>query len=286
MPTNTPNLTIPKPLGTETVSRANFEAAWDAIDANAAKKTDLTAHTAATTAHGAVSAPTASTIVVRDANGRAQVATPAAAGDIATKGYVDTNVDQGVKTTDKPTFAGFLSTAYSQIKYGGPRFEMWDTGGAADSKRVDMLAGGGSLAIRAVNDADSVANYMLRLSRAGVLTLGDSAHKVWSDADAPKSLAGSGYQKLPSGLIIQWGITPDVSLGVDGGISQGITFPIAFPTACLQAISSGDGTGVGAIGGGIISYVAAQSTTGVGIQTVNKVGSTQTLRSRWWAIGY
>ena len=41
----------------------------------------------------AASAPTASTVVVRDTNGRAQVADPAVAADIATKGYVDsTNI--------------------------------------------------------------------------------------------------------------------------------------------------------------------------------------------------
>ncbi len=38
---------------------------------------------------GAVSAPTASKLVVRDANGRAQVVDPSVAADIATKKYVD-----------------------------------------------------------------------------------------------------------------------------------------------------------------------------------------------------
>lgn len=32
MPTNTPNINIPKPLGTETVSRSAFNAIWDLID--------------------------------------------------------------------------------------------------------------------------------------------------------------------------------------------------------------------------------------------------------------
>jgi len=42
-------------------------------------------------AHGAVSAPTALKMVARDASGRAQFATPAAAQDAATKNYVDTH---------------------------------------------------------------------------------------------------------------------------------------------------------------------------------------------------
>lgn len=38
MPTNTPRLSIPKPLGTETVSRAAFNTIYDTIDANAATR--------------------------------------------------------------------------------------------------------------------------------------------------------------------------------------------------------------------------------------------------------
>ena len=42
-----------------------------------------------TTAHGAVSAATASKIIIRDSNGRAKIADPSASDDIASKGYVD-----------------------------------------------------------------------------------------------------------------------------------------------------------------------------------------------------
>lgn len=42
-----------------------------------------------TTVHGSTSVATASKLIHRDANGRAQVADPSAAADIATKGYVD-----------------------------------------------------------------------------------------------------------------------------------------------------------------------------------------------------
>ena len=42
-----------------------------------------------TTAHGAVSAATASKIIIRDSDGRAKIADPSASDDIASKGYVD-----------------------------------------------------------------------------------------------------------------------------------------------------------------------------------------------------
>jgi hypothetical protein len=51
--------------------------------------------------------------------------------------------------------------------------------------------------------------------------------------DWAASHAASGYQKQPSGLYIQWGVT--ASLG--SGTTTGITFPTAFPTGCLQVVA-------------------------------------------------
>ncbi|MGF9711613.1 hypothetical protein [Paenibacillus naphthalenovorans] len=90
MPDLTPRLGIKKPLGTENVTRAAQNENYDIIDTNAAKKTDLDDHTAATTGiHGATSAATPNAIMQRDANGRAKVAAPVAADDIARKAEVD-----------------------------------------------------------------------------------------------------------------------------------------------------------------------------------------------------
>jgi hypothetical protein len=58
------------------------------------------------------------------------------------------------------------------------------------------------------------------------------------------SLVSSGYQKLPSGLIIQWGAFAGSSSG-----DTPITFPLAFPTAFLQGFVSGLNSGTGAWGG-------------------------------------
>jgi hypothetical protein len=44
---------------------------------------------------------------------------------------------------------------------------------------------------------------------------------------ANQSLGGGGYQKLPGGLIIQWGVTP-----VLGTTPVAVTFPIAFLSGC------------------------------------------------------
>ncbi|MBU9629924.1 hypothetical protein KTE60_11575 [Burkholderia multivorans] len=49
------------------------------------------------------------------------------------------------------------------------------------------------------------------------------------------SLGAGGYQKLPSGLIIQWGATPIVA----GSGSATVTYPIAFPNAVYAFIPLG-----------------------------------------------
>lgn len=81
--------------------------------------TDFNNHTAATTVHGSTSAATVNAIMQRDANGRSQVASPAAAADIARKDYVDTvqtNLNNHAASTTAHTNAtesanGFMSAA-------------------------------------------------------------------------------------------------------------------------------------------------------------------------------
>ena len=48
------------------------------------------------------------------------------------------------------------------------------------------------------------------------------------------SLSTSGWQRLPGGLILQWGTM--------SGSSVTITFPIAFTTACFSVVATGQDT--------------------------------------------
>ena len=57
-------------------------------------------------------------------------------------------------------------------------------------------------------------------------------------AGANQSLTANGYQKLPGGLIIQWGEV--TSSGTAAGNATA-TFPVAFPTVCLQATATSCG---------------------------------------------
>jgi hypothetical protein len=108
--------------------------------------------------------------------------------------------------------------------------------------------------------------YFQLINNGQAVDLGQFAH----------SLASSGYQKLPGGLIIQWGLSAE--LLADHTLA--ITFPISFPTACVSVLVTGNGTtvtGNPAYSGG------AGNVTGSGFTLAND-GVDLTY---WWAaIGY
>lgn len=83
-----------------------------------------------------------------------------------------------------------------------------------------------------------------------------------------QSLSNNGYQKLPGGLIIQWGRTSSTSQPNSGTV----TFPIAFTTACFSVtVSKVDHDG----NSGTYSF---GSTTGFNYYTYGRI--------QWIAIGY
>lgn len=76
-----------------------------------------------------------------------------------------------------------------------------------------------------------------------------------------QSKAANGYQKLPGGVIVQWGGTrPGDISGTDSG---NITFPIAFPTACRRVIIGSYGEPPN-VGQGLCALYGAPTTTSFG----------------------
>jgi hypothetical protein len=59
------------------------------------------------------------------------------------------------------------------------------------------------------------------------------ANSAGSVAGFAQSLASSGYQKLPSGLILQWG-----SIAVNADANVNVTFATTFPNICLHVLSA------------------------------------------------
>lgn len=118
------------------------------------------------------------------------------------------------------------------------------------------------------NNTDRIAT--MAALRAELLALGDAEY----NAIFGKSLSASGYQKLPSGLIIQWGQTSHT------GESTAWTFPIAFPTACQSVLCNMKTDNGAAI---VMSNTNSQA---FGSSAISGINTTGTHNYNWFAIGY
>lgn len=91
------------------------------------------------------------------------------------------------------------------------------------------------------------------------------------------SLAAAGYQKQPSGLIVQWGTT-NTAVAANTPTGMTWTFPIAFPNACLFATASP--------GNFVTSSRTSESWNTTSATGFAQHSSAQTLKTLWFAIGY
>jgi len=144
-----------------------------------------------------------------------------------------------------------------------------DAGAVDESKLAASVAGAGLTGGAGAALAVGVDGTTLEINADAlrVKDLGISTGKVANDAisfvkqlstDWTNSTAASGYQKLPSGLYIQWGVTASLSTATTTSIS----FPVAFPTACRQVVlgiqgnSASSTTATGHYGSGNYSTTA------------------------------
>lgn len=134
----------------------------------------------------------------------------------------------------------------------------------------DVLAlGSSAVASIPLNNGDSAT-----IVKAGTIwiTVAGSAAGRKAQGDFGSSLSGSGYQKLPSGLIVQWGLK-STSAG-----SNTTTFPVAFPTACLSAVATRN-TGTPATINDIVTVISVATASFV---LATAAGG----NVYWFAIGY
>jgi hypothetical protein len=141
-------------------------------------------HISATNVHSATSAATASRLVIRDANGRSQVATPSAAADIATKGYVDSTVTSGPAGADGYTV--FLTNSAHVFPAGTDSATAGNTGainvivfkgGSQIAATIGTITGQVTgLTTSVANNNSTSANFTVTATtalttRSGVLTI-------------------------------------------------------------------------------------------------------------------
>lgn len=94
-----------------------------------------------------------------------------------------------------------------------------------------------------------------------------------------QSIAASGYQILPSGLIIQWGTVTSSGTAASNAI---VTFPIAFPSALLAVLA----TPVSGGSSDTTAPVRSSSTAGAEFTAVTNTVNVSGVALYYFAIGY
>jgi len=110
----------------------------------------------------------------------------------------------------------------------------------------------------------------------GVATLDASGILTAAQLGAA-SLTTNGYQKLPSGMIIQWGSTTVVNGG-----NIAVTFPIAYPNTVLAVVATAKNQS--SAGSAQIIYATSYTATGFLLWVLD--GTAQIFDAAWLAIGY
>lgn len=115
----------------------------------------------------------------------------------------------------------YIRSAFAFIKQLSTRYEQLSTGSGASGTWGISITG----------------NAATATSSLATPTIGDRSLKLATTAmfsnEFESSIASSGYQKLPSGLIIQWG-----SSAVTAGTLLTVTLPTTFPNQISKLVAS------------------------------------------------
>ncbi|HFL4053384.1 TPA: hypothetical protein ACG3ZH_000040 [Escherichia coli] len=116
----------------------------------------------------------------------------------------------------------------------------------------------------------------LGLGEAAKRNVGTGANQIPDMGSFTLSVSGTGYQKLPSGFILQWG-----SIGASGIAQDVVThFPIAFPNRCLRVLVSQDYTP----DSGAVGYIACAGFSSDPVKFISRA-STPGLGASFLALG-
>ncbi len=162
----------------------------------------------------------------------------------------------------------------------GTAFTFFGQGGV-----TTITAGGSDILTIGANASNNTVSLLgsdfctIVLQISGVWGVANGTPMLPASGGFAHNFAQNGYQKLPSGLIMQWGT---YAYTASGAQNISISFPISFPNAVLSAqISSSDRLSNTFIG----SQVAACTLSSFGFGSVTASGSgAQTVS--WVAIGY
>ncbi|MEJ7932588.1 hypothetical protein WG922_21640 [Ramlibacter sp. AN1015] len=190
--------------------------------------------------------------------------------------------DIGLQNSFYVNITGTTTITSFGTDYQGPRFLRFSAALTLTNSSSLVLPGGANITTAAGDTCIAVpfasgwrvTAYQRAALAPGVPADGSVSFAKLLSSDWTSSLTTAGYQRLPSGLIVQWG-------AFTGGTS--VTLPITFPTSNLAL------TGTVHASGGPISVLIVQSFTQSSffprvIRTTD--GTTVADSGRYIAIGY
>lgn len=181
----------------------------------------------------------------------------------ATKGYVDNSISNaGFATQSWVTSQSYVTTTTTSLSN-------YTTTSSLSTTLTNLgFVNSSTTSLSNYTTTSNLSNY---LSGIGFTTTNDFVSS---------KVSTGGYQKLPGGLIIQWGQI--ISSGTSSGNWTG-TFPIAFPNAFLRGVASVGGLTVDGVV--TVGHAQSTSTTIVGTTFVSGV-ITSGIVGNYIAIGY
>jgi hypothetical protein len=194
------------------VKGTEIDAEFTAIASAVASKADSNSPTLT----GTPLAPTAAA-----GTNTTQIATTAF---VATERTATTTFTNKTISVDDNTISGVAASSFVLSNASG------NLDGSASQKAIP------SGAVVGTTDSQTLTNKTVALGSNTVSGTKSEFNTSVTDTDfsflndftgSNQSLTTDGYQKLPGGLIIQWGYVPDT------GTTMSVTFPIAFTTACV-----------------------------------------------------
>lgn len=195
-------------------------------------------------------------------------------------------VDLGSSSTNNVTISGTTTiTSFGSSAVAGTTYNVTFAGALTlTNNNTSLLLPGGANITTAANDVAIVkalgsGNFQVIVyqPKSGVAVVSPTLASLGGVAASSftQSIGSNGYQKLPSGLIIQWG---SMAVSSDPGT---VTFPTTFPTA-VCAIQVGGFVTAAASGNNISANACAVSTSGFTTWVQNLSSGTVS----WVAIGY
>jgi hypothetical protein len=103
--------------------------------------------------------------------------------------------------------------------------------------------------------------------------------EIWRTTGVSEGLGASGWQRLPSGLIVQWGSVSGTASGSGAINNVTATFPLTWPNSCASIIVAGTGSS------GCIHGAFAISQTQATVTAIRPATGSQAFTAQYIALG-